>query len=42
MAGNLWEYVQDYYHPDYNGAPVDGSAWMSPANGFERQGLFPL
>jgi formylglycine-generating enzyme required for sulfatase activity len=27
MSGNVWEWVQDYYHNDYNGAPVDGSAW---------------
>jgi formylglycine-generating enzyme required for sulfatase activity len=27
MAGNVWEYVQDCYHRDYDGAPTDGSAW---------------
>jgi formylglycine-generating enzyme required for sulfatase activity len=27
MAGNTWEWVQDSYHTDYNGAPADGSAW---------------
>jgi formylglycine-generating enzyme required for sulfatase activity len=27
MAGDAWEWVQDWYHPSYAGAPVDGSAW---------------
>nr|WP_048182477.1 formylglycine-generating enzyme family protein [Methanosarcina sp. MTP4] len=27
MHGNVWEWVQDRYHSDYNGAPSDGSAW---------------
>ena len=29
MAGNVWQWVQDCYHADYNGAPTDGSAWTS-------------
>lgn len=29
MHGNVWEWVQDIWHNDYNGAPTDGSAWMS-------------
>ena len=29
MAGNVWEWVEDCYHDDYNGAPADGSAWTS-------------
>jgi formylglycine-generating enzyme required for sulfatase activity len=28
MAGNVWEWVQDKYHKNYNGAPKDGSAWL--------------
>lgn len=27
MSGNVWEWVEDGYHPNYEGAPVDGSAW---------------
>ena len=27
MHGNLWEYCADRWHPDYNGAPMDGTAW---------------
>jgi formylglycine-generating enzyme required for sulfatase activity len=30
MAGNAWEWTQDWYHDSYNGAPTDGSAWEIP------------
>lgn len=29
MHGNLWEWCQDLKHPNYNGAPTDGSAWTA-------------
>lgn len=29
MTGNEWQWLQDCYHGDYNGAPADGSAWTS-------------
>ena len=28
MAGNVWQWVQDCCHDNYNGAPTDGSAWI--------------
>jgi formylglycine-generating enzyme required for sulfatase activity len=27
LSGNVWEWVEDCWHRDYNGAPSDGSAW---------------
>ncbi|HMV84764.1 MAG TPA: formylglycine-generating enzyme family protein [Blastocatellia bacterium] len=29
MHGNVVEWCQDRWHPNYDGAPADGSAWMS-------------
>jgi formylglycine-generating enzyme required for sulfatase activity/predicted Ser/Thr protein kinase len=29
MLGNVFEWVQDCWHPDYSGAPTDGSAWLT-------------
>ena len=29
MHGNVWEWVQDTWHSNYQGAPVNGSAWNS-------------
>ena len=31
MSGNVWEWVEDWSHDSYAGAPTDGSAWVSPA-----------
>jgi formylglycine-generating enzyme required for sulfatase activity len=28
MHGNVWEWVEDCWHPGYDGAPDDGSAWI--------------
>jgi formylglycine-generating enzyme required for sulfatase activity len=33
VHGNAWEWVQDCWHPNYEGAPVDGSAWLAEDNG---------
>ncbi|MEO1743101.1 MAG: formylglycine-generating enzyme family protein [Cyanobacteria bacterium J06629_9] len=29
LHGNLWEWCLDDYHDSYEGAPVDGSAWLN-------------
>ena len=29
MHGNVWEWVEDCWHDNYEGAPTDGSAWTS-------------
>ncbi|MBN2497462.1 MAG: formylglycine-generating enzyme family protein [Deltaproteobacteria bacterium] len=33
LAGNVYEWVADAYHPSYEGAPEDGSAWLEPDEG---------
>ncbi|MBZ0265456.1 SUMF1/EgtB/PvdO family nonheme iron enzyme [bacterium] len=40
MYGNVNEWVEDYYHNSYEGAPDDGSPWLSPetAHHFARGG----
>jgi formylglycine-generating enzyme required for sulfatase activity len=30
IGGNVWEWVQDWYHQSYSSGPVDGSAWLEP------------
>jgi formylglycine-generating enzyme required for sulfatase activity len=29
MHGNVWEWCLDHWHHGYEGAPADGSAWLS-------------
>ena len=36
ILGNVWEWCADRWHDDYNGAPVDGSAWVAD-NGDHRR-----
>ena len=42
MNGNVWEWCEDRYHDNYDGAPVDGSAWLAGTQGFRvaRGGSF--
>ena len=30
MVGNVWKWTADCWHGDYDGAPLDGSAWDEP------------
>ncbi len=32
MHGNLWEWCEDDWHENYNGAPTDGRAWIKDNN----------
>jgi len=32
MHGNVWEWCQDSWHGNYNGAPTDGSVWTDNDN----------
>jgi formylglycine-generating enzyme required for sulfatase activity len=36
MSGNVWEWVEDVWHSNYNGAPTDGSAWTSGGDQAQR------
>ena len=33
MLGNVWEWIEDCWHDDYNDAPTDGSAWLGDESG---------
>ncbi|MGB0592002.1 MAG: formylglycine-generating enzyme family protein [Myxococcota bacterium] len=30
LSGNVWEWVQDCWHSDYQDAPLDGAPWIEP------------
>ena len=34
LAGNVAEWVADWFHDSYEGHPTDGSAWLQPAGSF--------
>ncbi len=33
MHGNVWEWVEDCWHENYEAAPTNGSAWLEAASG---------
>ena len=36
MHGNVWEWVEDCWHDNYTGAPIDGSTWTTDCGGNSR------
>jgi formylglycine-generating enzyme required for sulfatase activity len=36
MHGNVWEWCEDVWHNNYEGAPTDGSAWLSDGDSGRR------
>jgi formylglycine-generating enzyme required for sulfatase activity len=32
LHGNVCEWVEDTWHPNYHGAPADGTAWIGPGD----------
>jgi formylglycine-generating enzyme required for sulfatase activity len=36
MHGNVWEWCQDYWHKNYEGAPADGRAWIENGDSENR------
>lgn len=36
MLGNTWEWLEDIWHDNYEGAPADGGAWVTGGNQLGR------
>jgi formylglycine-generating enzyme required for sulfatase activity len=41
MHGHVWEWRSDVWHDDYEGAPSDGSAWLSGVGSLMTVGITP-
>ncbi len=39
MHGNVWEWCEDNWHNNYEGAPTDGSAWLEKNDNRSQRGL---
>jgi formylglycine-generating enzyme required for sulfatase activity len=39
MHGNVWEWCQDNWHSNYEGAPTDGNAWLDNEESSDRKRL---
>jgi formylglycine-generating enzyme required for sulfatase activity len=44
MFGNVWDWVEDCFHNNYEGAPTDGSAWggTAPVGSFAPPRLYDM
>ena len=36
MHGNVWEWTEDHWHDNYEGAPADGTAWTTDGDASRR------
>ncbi len=37
VHGNVWEWCDDHWHDNYQGAPANGRSWLIPAAGSEEE-----